>query len=260
MLLAEQTSSGVVIKRVSLAEKTVVASLAVPDAGYPLDDAFGLQTMGPFADGGYIGTLMMSGFDGSQTQYSFVLFHTETMANSTVGNVLTVADDIFGVHSNPYEIADVLFGKDTKTTDVPIRYLLTDSGNQALYVAHLEQTPSLIPVTLDQTNAADLVGNVQLGFSSGSDEFIPSPTVTPRRMALGITASAPTAYILTDELKLWRIANYPGSGVLLEGQVDLSGVVDPVLIDVSDAAQSVLVGDGGTNSVVDFSQFWGAGT
>lgn len=259
MLLAELGSSGLVINRVSLLEKTTTASLAVPDVGYTLDDAFGLQVVGPFADDGYLGTMMFSGYDGSKTEYSFVFFYTTTMANATVGGVLSVADDIFGVHSNPYEIADVLFGKDIKTTDTPVRYLLTDRGNHALYVAHVE-TSTFSPVLLGQMNAADLVGNVQLGFTAGSDDEFIDATVTPRRMALGVVATAPSAYVLTDELKLWKIANYAASGVILQGQVDLTGAVDPILIDVADGVESILVGDRGTNTVIDFSQFWGTGS
>lgn len=244
------------VKRIAVADGTEGSTYTVSVSS--LMSTLALRTIGPFADSNYLG-MVVNGSGGSDTLISF--FETSSMgdANGPFGPY-GINNDIGLQYSDPtsYYTTDVRFG--LNPTGNIVKVLIADRGNQTFYVATVQFHSSGTPITLSDS-AGSFGTDLQPASNGVSDEIMPSPTVTPRKFAVGV-ATDPMVYVLTDESILWKLFNYPLGGSANQQQLPLSGygITDPIGIAVDDVVQSLIVSDGALAGIVDVSALWGSGS
>jgi len=155
-----------------------------------------------------------------------------------------------------HDISDVHLAA-TVASNNQVMLVLADRDNGLVHVAHLQRDASY-DVTLNSNIYSELVSAIYLNYVQGPDVRSSASTVTPRRMALCVSAGSPTAYVLTDELNLWTISGYE-TDFYGESVGPISGATNPVAIACDNAVQSILVGDDALKDILDASIFWGGG-
>jgi hypothetical protein len=244
------------VKQITVADGTEGSTYTVSSSG--LMSTLALRTIGPFADTNYLG-MVVNGSGGTDTRISF--FETSSMGEATGPfGPYGINNDIGLPYTDPnsYITSDINFGLNPSGNVVKI--LIADRGNQSFYVATVEYHTSATPVTLSDS-ASSFGADLQPLSSGVSDEIAPSPTVTPRKFAVGV-ATEPMAYVLTDEAILWKLFNYPIGGSANQQQLPLSGygITDPIAVAVDDVVESLIIGDGTLAGIVDVSSLWGTGS
>lgn len=238
------TGGSVHLELISVADGSTINSLALPNTD--LNSVVALDTVGPFADGGYLGLIV--GSDG--TWYYLTFFHASTFTNVTSSSGEIPLDSGTLILSDDPEVADAHFGINASAGNA-VRFLFSD---------HFSFSPAF------RNNPIGIPGfpAVNLGFnaSSLSSLTLGTPTVSiaqsatkyPHRFVPAPLSTPPTAYVLTDDGYLWRIIDYLSAGAT-QDLFSLSSILpDPVAIAIDETGTS-LIGGNAAGTTADLSSY-----
>ena len=234
------------LELISVADGSTINSLILPNTD--LNSVVALDTVGPFADGGYLG--MIVGSDG--IWYYLTFFHTSSFANVTSSSEILLDMAALCTLYNPV-VVDARFGIDTSAGDV-VRFLFSDRViDEPAFRSIQISTSGVTAITLGDNTSSF----TELAFDTAYPAFsvLPTSTKYPHRFVQSSMGSDPTAYILTDDDYLWRITQCFDSVSVFQDFFSLSSVLlDPIAIAMDETGTS-LIGGNSAGATTDLSSY-----
>ena len=266
LLIAMGSGSSYTLEQFVLADGSSSDSLAIPapSNGDTLNGILGVKVLGPFTDGGYFGTLVSKGVDGSSYPQTYVLFFDaktldvlSSSPNQRLGYESVGGGILFP--NTARDIADFAVGFDGQTSGRPLILMISDRGNQAAHMVQLRH--DAYAVEFDSDTMSELyTDKVFMSYMESTDRILPGSMSSPRRLALGMSSSISMAYILTDEGHIWKLENYPMGNSATQSFPSVSGASDLRAIDLYDSLESIIVGDAAVGDIINADSAWGSGS
>lgn len=246
-VLVGGTGNSVDINLISVTDGSTIASTSSADYSVPANDIVSLDTVGPFADGGYLGVVVgtLEASAGGNT-YAF-FFDATTLAdlNYLVGGI-PFTDDTLGIPllTLPLVVPNAVFGIRTASSARYVYLVFADRTNESVFPAPIQCYIGGIQTLLNLTSNLASVSNIEFRQPS---QFVSN--YLPRKLAVYPASDVPIAYALTDDGYLWRIKNY-WKGVsqpdVVVDFIDITSLLpDPVLIAMDPTGTSLIGGNAG---------------
>jgi len=209
-----------------------------------LNTVVAMDTIGPFADGGYLGIIV--GSDG--TWFYATMFHATTLTNVTSGGQFPLTMGTWPSLTYDPEVADAALGYDHQTGN-GIRFLFTDRVGPDPAFRWCSIGTSGTQISLDD-NAASFESLILLGVINGTASAL---NKYPQRFAKYIQNTEQTVYILRDDGYLWRIELVFGAAT--ENFFSLTSVLSDPLVIAIDAMGTSLTAGNAAGTTADLSSY-----
>lgn len=262
IVVALQTASAdFAVGRLSLADGTIDNALHMQAViNHQHDEITALRTIGPFANGAYLGMLAVRSDDGGGLKDFYAMFFdTVSFDDITYNNVPIPFSQIFAPISR--DIADIHLTIDD-TSVRAVSFVLTDRDNNKLRPIPVGN--SAISLYLQPSNDLSSytgVNGLQLFYNPTLDRESTSLTAVPGKFAIGFEKTSPIAFVLIDDPinveNLWAVADFADTGGTQDNVLSvIPGSGDPLMLSVSGFAQSIMVLDASLNSIVNADDLW----
>ena len=231
------------VELISVADGSTINSIELPEISQ--DTVVALDTVGPFADGGYLG--MIVGTNG--TRYYLSFFNAENGDNITPGGKINLVQTLWISINNDPEVTDAAIGVDPQAGD-QVRFLFTDRVS-------LDPAFRYTPVSEDGTNISlnDGVGDL-LSLALPVNDIYSQDSLAntyPLRFAEFTNSANPSVYILKDDGYLWTIENI--FGVPVPHLDSLALILPDALVIAIDETGTSLTGGNAAGTTTDLSSY-----